>query len=267
MAKNTIWDLDTTAANNTDILNQSTAGSANANTLDTIIQNTLGMLARFATDLGGGGTVGGSANAITLTTTSTIQALENGLTVAFKAGSANTGAATINVDSLGAKAIRHKGDTALGANAILANGRYLLQYDTAYNSSSGAWVILNPEASGTDLSAYAKLDTADQTVTGGARITPLALNSGSPVTSGTLTPDPGDRPIQYYTNGGAHTLAPGTNKGTYLLEITNNASAGAITTSGWTKVEGSFGTTNGYKYICSCVVAQNYSLLSIRGLQ
>lgn len=263
MAKNTIWDLDTTAANNTDILNQSTAGSANANTLDTIVQNTLGMLARFATDLGGGGTVGGSANAITLTTASTIQALENGLTVAFKAGSANTGAATINVDSLGAKAIRHKGDTALGANAILANGRYLLQYDDAYNSSSGAWVILNPEASGTDLSAYAKLDTADQTVTGGARITPLALNSGSPVTSGTLTLDPGDRMLQYYTNGGAHTLAPGSNNGVCVVDITNNGSAGAITTSGYTKVFGAFTTTNGAKFRCTSTVSNAGSSLDI----
>lgn len=263
MAKNTIWDLDTTAANNTDILNQSTAGSANANTLDTIVQNTLGMLARFATDLGGGGTVGGTGDAITLTTTSTIQALENGLTVAFKAGAANTGAATINVDSLGAKAIRHKGDTALGANAILNTGRYLLQYDAAYNSSSGAWVILNPEASGTDLSAYAKLDTADQTVTGGARVTPLDLGTKS---SGTVTLDPGDRMLQYYTNGGAHTLAPGSNNGVCVVDITNNGSAGAITTSGYTKVFGAFTTTNGAKFRCTSTVSNAGSSLDIAQL-
>jgi hypothetical protein len=266
MAKNTIADLDTTAANNTDVLGGSTAGTALVNTFDNRLRDTFALLARFYADLGGVVTVGGTADAITITTASTYQALENGLTISFKASGANTGAATVNVDSLGAKAIRHKGDTALGANAMLENGRYLIQYDTAYNSAAGAWVLLNPEAAGTDLSAYAKLDTADQVVTGGARITPLEIGGGT-VSSGTVTPDPGDRPIQYYTNGGAHTLAPGSNKGSYILEITNNASAGAITTSGWTKVSGSFSTTNNHKFHCSCVVGQGYSSLTILALQ
>jgi hypothetical protein len=264
MAKNTIADLDRTAANNTDILGQSNAGSANANTIDTLFMNLGAVMARFYEDLGGVLTVGGTADAITITTRSTYQSLEDGLIIGFKAASANTGAATVNVDSLGAKAIRHKGDSALGANAILANGFYWLRYDSAYNAAAGAWILCNPEASGTDLSAYAKLDTADQVVTGGARITPLDLGT---VSSGTLTPDPGDRPIQYYTNGGAHTLAPGSNKGSYVLEILNNASAGAITTSGWTKVSGSFTTTNGSKFHCSCVVGQAYSSLTILALQ
>jgi hypothetical protein len=128
-----------------------------------------------------------------------------------------------------------------------------------------------PDATGTlaltsDLTSFAKLDTADQVVTGGARVTPLEIGGGT-VSSGTVTPDPGDRPIQYYTNGGAHTLAPGSNKGSYILEITNNASAGAITTSGWTKVTGSFTTTNGHKFHCSCIVGQGYSSLNILALQ
>lgn len=266
MAKNTIADLDTTAANNTDILGQSNAGSASANTIDTLFSNLGALIARFYADIGALGTVGGTADAITLTTASTYQALENGLLVAFKAGSANTGAATINVDSLGAKAIRLKGDTALGASAILANGVYTLRYDTAYNSSAGAWVILNPEAAGVDLSGYAALATADQVLTGGFRVTPLQIGGGT-VTSGTVTPDPGDRALQYYTNGGAHTLAPGSNNGSYILDITNNASAGAITTSGWTKVVGAFTTTNAAKFRCTCSVGNAGSLLTIQGLQ
>ncbi len=143
MAKNTIADLDTTASNNTDVLNQSTQGTAAVSTIDTMIQNSLGLLARFYADLGGTGTVGGTADAITLTTASTYQALENGLIVTFKAGSANTGAATINVDSLGAKAIRRIGDSALSAGDIAANGVYLLRYDTTYNGAAGAWILLN----------------------------------------------------------------------------------------------------------------------------
>lgn len=146
MAKNTIADLDTTTSNNTDVLGQSTAGSASANQLDAVDRATLALLARFYADLGGMVTVGGSANAITVTSASTYQALETGLVISFKAGSANTGATTLNLDSLGAKAVRLKGDTALTGGEIAANGRYTVVYDAAYNSAAGAWVLMNPEA-------------------------------------------------------------------------------------------------------------------------
>lgn len=111
----------------------------------------------------------------------------------------------------------------------------------------------------------AKLAVEDQSLTGGARVTSKSLGT---VSSGTLTPDPGDRPLQHYTNGGAHTLAPGSNTGSYLLDITNNSSAGAITTSGWTKVSGdAFTTTNGHKFRCHCSVGNGGSLLIIQALQ
>ena len=121
---------------------------------------------------------------------------------------------------------------------------------------------------GVDVPAYAsaaKLDVEDQTLTGGARVTSKNLGT---VSSGTLTPDPGDRQMQHYTNNGAHTLAPGTNVGSYLLDITNGASAGAITTSGWTKVSGAaFTTTNGHKFRCSCTIGNGGSLLIVEALQ
>ncbi len=86
--------------------------------------------------------------------------------------------------------------------------------------------------------------------------------------SGTVTPDPGDRPHQKYTNNGAHTLAPGTNQGSYWLDITNGASAGAITTSGWTKVDGdSFDTTNAHKFACIAHISDVGSLLIVQAMQ
>lgn len=149
MAKNNFPDFSLTATDNTDILGQSAAGSANANTIDTIFQKLGTVLALFYDQIGGLGTVGGTADAITLATNGTypFQSLAAGLVIAFKAGSANTGAATINVDSLGVKAIRRQGDSALEANDIVASGVYLLRYDTAYNSAAGAWVLLNPTVS------------------------------------------------------------------------------------------------------------------------
>lgn len=116
-----------------------------------------------------------------------------------------------------------------------------------------------------DDSKVAVLATADQVITGGARVTPDT--SLGTVISGTVTLDPGDRPLQSYTNGGAHALAPGANTGYLLLDITNNASAGAISVAGWTKVVGSFTTTNGHKFRCGCSISTAGSLLTIQAMQ
>lgn len=117
-----------------------------------------------------------------------------------------------------------------------------------------------------NITSPVQLDAEDQPVTGGARVTSKDLGT---ITTGTVTPDPGDRPIQRYINNGAHTLAPASSPalGTYILDITNAASAGAITTSGWTKVIGLFGTTNGYKYRCFASISEAGSLLMIQPMQ
>ena len=71
--------------------------------------------------------------------------------------------------------------------------------------------------------------------------------------SGTLTPDEADGNFQKAVNGGAHTLAPpavGTNEATVVsILYTNNASAGAVTISGFTKTAGVFSTTNAHEFI------------------
>lgn len=76
----------------------------------------------------------------------------------------------------------------------------------------------------------ASLTAADQTVTGGANVT--SSNQGTK-SSGTFTIDCGVCPLQYITNGRAFTLAAPANDGSCMLLVTNNASAGAITFSGF----------------------------------
>jgi hypothetical protein len=67
--------------------------------------------------------------------------------------------------------------------------------------------------------------------------------------SGTFTPDEANGNILHYVNGGAHTLAPPTNTCALIIDMTNNGSAGALTTSGFTKVSGdTLTTTNGHKF-------------------
>jgi len=250
-------------------------------------------------------TAGGTADALTLAPTDPLLALTNQTPMTMTAAADNTGAATLNVSSVGVRAIRKiigGADVALQAGDLREDVRYGLVYDTAANSAAGAWIItsglrvfpdanfrLQDEADPTKQVAFEAsglttattrtmtvpdvsgtltlLDAPSQPVTGGATVAALALNSGSPVTSGTLTLDMGARPFQAYTNGGAHTLAPGTPLGYCILDITNDGSAGAITTSGWTKVVGSFTTTNGHKFRCSCSVGAAGSLLSIQALQ
>lgn len=144
--------------------------------------------------------------------------------------------------------------TALAGVATQTYGRGLLTY-----ASEAAF------KTGTGLADTAKLNVVDQVITGGARVTPDT--SLGTITTGTVTLDPGDRPLQSYTNGGAHTLAPGANTGYLLLDITNNGSAGAITVSGWTKVVGAFTTTNGHKFRCGASVSTAGSLLTIQAMQ
>lgn len=85
--------------------------------------------------------------------------------------------------------------------------------------------------------------------------------------SGTYTPDPANGNFQYAVNGGAHTLAPPASDCSLVIQYTNNGSAGAVTTSGFTKVTGSFTTTNGDDFLAYIVRNNSFSHLNIVSLQ
>lgn len=100
----------------------------------------------------------------------------------------------------------------------------------------------------TDVVNAASLTAADQTLSGGANVT--ANNLGT-ISSGTTTLDCGASPLQYLTNNGAFTLAAPSNDGSCIVEVTNGASAGTITFSGWTvgsNTGDTYATTNTNKY-------------------
>lgn len=88
------------------------------------------------------------------------------------------------------------------------------------------------------------------------------------VSSGTLTPNPANGNFQHYTNNGAHTLAPPSSVCTIVLEMTNAAAAGALTTSSFTFVSGdALTTTDGNKFLLYITKSQSYSLLQRKALQ
>jgi len=76
-----------------------------------------------------------------------------GAVICFKASFTNTGAATLNVipsggSAQGPKAIKIfdplNGEADPAAGQIKQSGHYLVRYDSAANSSAGAWILSNP---------------------------------------------------------------------------------------------------------------------------
>lgn len=119
-----------------------------------------------------------------------------------------------------------------------------------------------PISTATQTALDAKLfnNVEDQTLSGGARVTPKDLGN---LTGASITPDPGDRPIQKITNNGAGSILPGSNVGTYTLIVVNTTGAGAITTTGWTLRGDSFDTTTTSIFACSCIVTSDAKVMFI----
>lgn len=107
--------------------------------------------------------------------------------------------------------------------------------------------------------------SGNDTITGGFAVT--SVNDGTK-TTGTFTPTFVGGNIRRYINGGAHTLAPPSGEGFMTILITNNASAGAITTSSFVKVSGdSFTTTNNHSFLCHICVINNVSRIFVEAMQ
>lgn len=102
--------------------------------------------------LGGAITYGGSSNAYTATnnTVGVWSVLTDGNIIALRANHTNSGAATLAVDGLTAKAIRTSDNGALAVGDIVSGGIYLL----AYHAGNDNFQILNTIAGG----SYQPLD-------------------------------------------------------------------------------------------------------------
>ena len=78
-----------------------------------------------------GGTSGGSANAQTLTLSPAITAYAAGMTFRFIAGATNTGATTLNVNSVGAANLMGPNGSALSSRTIVSGCMYEVTYDAS----------------------------------------------------------------------------------------------------------------------------------------
>lgn len=116
-------------------------------------------------------------------------------------------------------------NNAIGPNSFLANGGTIT---ANYDGIAENYVLSNVDVNFT------------------AGITTTAVNDGTK-SSGTYTPTPVGGNYKRIVNGGAFTLAAPTAANDYeiTIQITNNASAGVITMTGFSKTTGAFTTTNG----------------------
>lgn len=78
-----------------------------------------------------GGTAGGTGDALTVTLSPAITTYATGMLIAFKASATNTGTATLNANSVGAKTFKKgkAGGTDLVAGDITSGGVYFCRYD------------------------------------------------------------------------------------------------------------------------------------------
>jgi len=108
-----------------------------------------------------------------------------------------------------------------------------------------------------------KADTADVLTAGFA----ATVHDLSTISSGTTTLDEANGNLQKCVNGGAFTLAPPSNSCTIVLQVTNNASAGAITSSGFTLTDGdSISTGDGDDFFFYCTVVGSFSHVTVKKL-
>lgn len=142
-----IYSWDTTAANNGNADGDINFAEGQApSTLNNSNRQVMARVAEFIDDLGSNVTVAGTANAITVATKSAFTAYATGLRLVFKAGSDNSAATTLDVNSIGAKSIRKvssTGDAALSGAEIQSGSLYEVIYSAALDSGSGGWQLMN----------------------------------------------------------------------------------------------------------------------------
>ena len=204
---------------------------------------------------------------ITFTSASTINA----------EGASITAAATTEIWTTDGDTAHVTGNTGISSfgTAAQAGMRKLLLFDGTPLLTHGANLNL-PGATNYQVVAGDIVEVyADTTTQHDVRVYKQSLAGGDSVvydngtkSSGTLTVDPAFGENQKYVNGGAHTLAPPSATGYVLMTITNDGSAGAITTSGFTLVYGdSFTTTNTHKFLCGIYYDGTNSWLRVKAGQ
>jgi hypothetical protein len=185
---------------------------------------------------------------LTGSVTPALAAYATGNLFSFVAASTNTGAATINLNSLGAKNITKQGTTALIAGDIASGRVHLIEYDGT------RFQLLNPASStGTGASVFATSPTLVTPTLGVATATSLQgiIGNVTPA-AGTFTTVTGsnDASINGLTVGrGAGAVATNTAVGASALQANSSGLNGTVLgyQAGYTNTTGNSLTAIGYQ--------------------
>lgn len=180
-------------------------------------------------------TTTGSANAYLLTTGLSLAAYVSGQSFIIKPNHANTGAATINVDGLGAKDLRKNGTTAL-ASGDLATDQY---YRIAYNGTqfqivgavTGLYQPLDATltalaalswSSGSSLLQFTAADTVSLTLAPSVSSVTASQGGGATVQSGSFINTTDNATVRALKVGGAR-ATPANNDASYISYVLNSS--------------------------------------------
>lgn len=161
-----VWTWSTTAGSNASA--DATINWAEGQLPSTVNDSARAMMAAikaFVQDGGGYATLGGSGNTFTLSLSQAMTTAAPGQ-IGFFATRSNTGAVTMNVDSLGAYPLRAVSGTALVSGQIKSGAFYII----TWNSGTSEWIITGSFALGlTDLPSIAD-KTLLSNISGGSAV-------------------------------------------------------------------------------------------------
>lgn len=141
-----ISDWSTTASSNGNSdANINWAEGQAPSTVNDSARSMMTRLKHWWNQLGGNITSGGSSNAYTLTSGESLSAYATGMRFLWKPNAAPTGAATMNVDSIGAKKLFMPDGTQVLSGELDANSFYDIVYDAALDTASGGFQIIGFE--------------------------------------------------------------------------------------------------------------------------
>jgi hypothetical protein len=169
---------------------------------------------------------------------------------------------TASTKAVGASTVTFAGTTAtLGTSPTTGTVRW-------GNLRFGGQDLLASAADLSILAGRTVISSQDTDETRTAGVTTTAVNDGTKST-GTYTPASTGGNMRYIVNGGAFTLAAPTGGSfTMVIQITNNASAGTITLSGFNKTSGSpFTTTNGDDFLLYITVCNGFKFANVVAMQ
>jgi hypothetical protein len=134
-----LWTWSRTAASNATADGSLWPENQLPSTVNNSARDNMASVARHRDDQSGMLVTAGTSNAYTLTSATTGLTLVDGLTIAFRADRANSGAATLAVDSAAAKNIKKLGGTALASGDIVEGAIYRV----TYYQSADEWRLLS----------------------------------------------------------------------------------------------------------------------------